>query len=54
VTADVGGEHSPAVRLLEAYEGEPLPIRAVMPSGRHVPTRVRALVDHLAKRFAEM
>jgi DNA-binding transcriptional LysR family regulator len=42
------------VRLLEAYEGEPVPISAVMPSGRHVPTRVRAMVDHLAKRFAEM
>ena len=42
------------VRLLETYEGEPVPISAVMPSGRHVPTRVRAMVDHLAKRFAEM
>lgn len=42
------------VRLLEAYEGEPVPISAVMPSGRHVPTRVRAMVDYLAKRFAEM
>jgi DNA-binding transcriptional LysR family regulator len=42
------------VRLLEDYEGEAVPISAVMPSGRHVPTRVRAMVDHLAKRFAEM
>ena len=42
------------VRLLEEHEGEPVPISAVMPSGRHVPTRVRAMVDHLAKRFAEM
>jgi len=42
------------VRLLEAYEGEPVPISAVMPSGRHMPTRVRAMVDHLAKRFAEL
>ena len=42
------------VRLLEQYEGEPVPISAVMPSGRHVPTRVRAMVDHLAARFAEL
>jgi DNA-binding transcriptional LysR family regulator len=42
------------VRLLEDYEGEAVPISALMPSGRHVPTRVRAMVDHLAKRFAEM
>ena len=41
------------VRLLAEYEGEAVPISAVMPSGRHVPTRVRAMVDHLAKRFAE-
>ncbi len=42
------------VRLLEDYEGEPVPISAVMPSGRHVPARVRAMVDHLAARFAEL
>lgn len=42
------------VRLLEEYEGEAVPISAVMPSGRHVPARVRAMVDHLAKRFAEL
>lgn len=40
------------VRLLGDYEGEAVPISAVMPSGRHVPTRVRAMVDHLARRFA--
>ncbi len=42
------------VRLLGEYEGEPVPISAVMPSGRHVPARVRAMVDHLAERFAQM
>ena len=42
------------VRLLGDYEGEPVPISAVMPSGRHMPARVRAMVDHLAKRFAEV
>jgi len=40
------------VRLLADYEGEAVPISAVMPSGRFVPTRVRAMVDHLAARFA--
>lgn len=39
------------VRLLAKYEGEAVPISAVMPSGRHMPTRVRAMVDHLAERF---
>ena len=38
----------------EDHESEAVPISAGMPSGRHVPTRVRAMVDHLAKRFAEM
>ena len=42
------------VRLLEDHEGEPVPISAVMTSGRHVPTRVRAMVDYLARRFSEM
>ena len=42
------------VRLLPDHEGEAVPINAVMPSGRHVPTRVRAMVDHLARRFAEL
>jgi DNA-binding transcriptional LysR family regulator len=42
------------VRLLSQYEGEVVPISAVMPSGRHVPTRVRAMLDYLAKRFAEV
>ena len=42
------------VRLLPDHEGEAVPISAVMPSGRHMPTRVRAMVDHLARRFAEL
>ncbi len=40
------------VRLLAEYEGEAVPISAVMPSGRFVPARVRAMVDYLAQRFA--
>lgn len=42
------------VRLLSDYEGEAVPISAVMPSGRYVPARVRAMVDHLAGRFAAL
>ena len=42
------------VRLLAEYDGEAVPISAVMPSGRFVPGRVRAMVDHLARRFAEV
>lgn len=42
------------VRLLEDYQGELVPISAVMQSGRHVPMRVRAMVDHLAKLFSSM
>lgn len=42
------------VRLLAEYRGEALPISAVMPSGRFVPTRVRAMVDYLAQRFARI
>lgn len=41
------------VRLLAQYEGEAVPISAVMPSGRFVTARVRAMVDYLAQRFAE-
>ena len=42
------------VRLLAEYEGEAVPISAVMTSGRFVPGRVRAMVDHLARRLAEV
>ena len=41
------------VQLLGQYQGEAVPISAVMTSGRFVPARVRAMVDYLAKRFAE-
>ena len=42
------------IRLLAEYQGEAVPISAVMPSGRFVPTRVRAMVDYLAQRFAKV
>ena len=55
-SVDVAGDvrTGKLVRLLEDYEGESVPISAVMPSGRHVPARVHAMVDHLAARFAEL
>lgn len=40
------------VPLLQAWQTEPYPLHALLPSGRFVPTRVRALVDFLAAKFA--
>jgi len=39
------------VPLLTEWETEPYPLHALLPSGRFVPNRVRALVDFLAARF---
>ena len=39
------------VRLLTDWDTEPYPLHALLPSGRFVPARVRALVDFLAERF---
>jgi DNA-binding transcriptional LysR family regulator len=35
------------VRLFEGFEGEAIPLNAVLPSNRFVPARVRALVGFL-------
>jgi DNA-binding transcriptional LysR family regulator len=40
------------VRLLAEWETDPYPLHALLPSGRFVPNRVRALVDFIAGRFA--
>ncbi|MGN6528290.1 MAG: LysR family transcriptional regulator [Burkholderiaceae bacterium] len=40
------------VPLLADWETDPYPLHALLPSGRFVPARVRALVDFLALRFA--
>ncbi|HEX7689109.1 MAG TPA: LysR family transcriptional regulator [Burkholderiaceae bacterium] len=40
------------VPLLADWETDPYPLHALLPSGRFVPARVRALVDFLARRFA--
>lgn len=42
------------VCLLPDWDTEPYPLHALLPSGRFVPARVRALVDFLAGRFAAM
>ena len=42
------------VRLLPEWDTEPYPLHALLPSGRFVPARVRALVDFLALRFAAL
>jgi DNA-binding transcriptional LysR family regulator len=42
------------VRLLTEWETDPYPLHALLPSGRFVPNRVRALVDFIAGRFAEL
>jgi len=41
------------VRLLTEWETDPYPLHALLPSGRFVPNRVRALVDFIAGRFAD-
>jgi DNA-binding transcriptional LysR family regulator len=42
------------VRLFPDFLGEPCPLHAVLPSGRFVPARVRALVEFLAERFRSL
>ena len=42
------------VRLLPEWETDPYPLHALLPSGRFVPSRVRALVDFIAGRFAAL
>ncbi|BEP33705.1 LysR family transcriptional regulator [Variovorax sp. V59] len=39
------------VHLLPEWDTEPYPLHALLPSGRFVPARVRALVDFLALKF---
>ena len=40
------------VPLLTEWETEPYPLHALLPSGRFVPNRVRAMVEFLTARFA--
>jgi DNA-binding transcriptional LysR family regulator len=47
-------ERGALVPLLTGWETEPYPLHALLPSGRFVPHRVRALVDFLAVRFQSL
>lgn len=47
-------ESGALVPLLEDWQTEPYPLHALLPSGRFVPNRVRALVDFLASRFKDV
>ncbi|MFT3954304.1 MAG: substrate binding domain-containing protein [Piscinibacter sp.] len=42
------------VALLPQWTREPFPLHAVLPGNRHVPLRVRRLVDWLAERFGHI
>ncbi|MEK8031750.1 LysR family transcriptional regulator [Ideonella sp. DXS29W] len=42
------------VQLLQDWQTESYPLHALLPSGRFVPTRVRALVDFLALKFEDL
>jgi len=42
------------IPLLTEWKTDPYPLHALLPSGRFVPNRVRALVDFIAARFAEL
>lgn len=42
------------VQLLPDWDTEPYPLHALLPSGRFVPSRVRALVEFLALKFASL
>lgn len=42
------------VPLLTEWRTDPYPLHALLPSGRFVPNRVRALVDFIAARFAQL
>jgi DNA-binding transcriptional LysR family regulator len=39
------------VKLFDGWQGESIPLNAVLPSNRFVPARVRALVEFLKSKF---
>ncbi len=43
--------HGRLIPLMTDWQTEPYPLHALLPSGRFVPSRVRALVDFLAQKF---
>ncbi|MFZ6658887.1 LysR family transcriptional regulator [Undibacterium sp. TJN19] len=46
-------EDGSLVALLTDWETEAYPLHALLPSGRFIPNRVRALVEFLGKRFSD-
>jgi DNA-binding transcriptional LysR family regulator len=42
------------LQLLPDWDTEPYPLHVLLPSGRFIPARVRALVDFLASKFASL
>ncbi|MDY0056293.1 MAG: LysR substrate-binding domain-containing protein, partial [Methyloversatilis sp.] len=42
------------VELLTDWRGEDFPLHAMLPAGRHMPLRVRRLLDFLGERFAQI
>ncbi|NIB43502.1 LysR family transcriptional regulator [Pseudomaricurvus alkylphenolicus] len=40
------------IEILQPYQLPPLAINAVYPSGRHLPSKARCLIDYLAERFS--
>lgn len=51
VAADL--EAGRLVPLLAEYQGEPLPVYALYPDRRHMPSKVRMLIDLLVQRLAQ-
>ena len=46
--------HGALVQVLREWQTAPYPLHAIMPSGRHVPNRVRSVVDFLADKFSRL
>jgi LysR family transcriptional regulator, regulator for bpeEF and oprC len=46
-------ESGKLIEVLPAYEPVPMPIHIMLPSGRYVAARTRALVEYIAKAFAD-
>jgi len=42
------------VALMPAWRGMPFPVHAIVPAQRHMPLRVRRLLDELAERFKDL
>jgi DNA-binding transcriptional LysR family regulator len=41
------------VSVLDGYQTNPIDIHAVYPSGRHLPSKVRCLIDFFAEQYKQ-